>query len=154
MTDNGSPIDANAASGSAEDFPSKLRVHALARTLGLTSRQVLAHLAELGWHSRSAQSSVERSMAQAVAELTEQASPAFEAAIPILSQLLKAEMAEREVRSVAYQLKAARFPVYRDLAGFGRRDLDVASADLVPEVMYQLGALQAMAAAAALKASM
>ena len=27
-------------------------------------------------------------------------------------------MAEREVRSVAYQLKAARFPVYRDLAGF------------------------------------
>ena len=57
-------------------------------------------------------------MAQAVAELTEQASPAFEAAIPILSQLLKAEMAEREVRSVAYQLKAARFPVYRDLAGF------------------------------------
>ena len=68
MTDNGSPIDANAASGSAEDFPSKLRVHALARTLGLTSRQVLAHLAELGWHSRSAQSSVERSMAQAVAD--------------------------------------------------------------------------------------
>lgn len=38
-------------------------------------------------------------MAQAVAELTEQAAPAFEAAIAILSQLLKAEMAEREVRS-------------------------------------------------------
>ncbi|MER9420767.1 IS21-like element helper ATPase IstB [Mesorhizobium sp. M0306] len=57
-------------------------------------------------------------MAQAVAELTEQGSPAFEAAVPILSQLLKAEMAEREVRSVAHQLKAARFPVYRDLAGF------------------------------------
>ncbi|TIL74341.1 MAG: ATP-binding protein, partial [Mesorhizobium sp.] len=57
-------------------------------------------------------------MAHAVAELTEQAAPAFEAAIPILSQLLKAEMAEREVRSTAYQLKAARFPLYRDLAGF------------------------------------
>jgi DNA replication protein DnaC len=57
-------------------------------------------------------------MAQAVAELTEQGSPAFEAIIPILSQLLKAEMAEREVRSMAYQLKTARFPVYRDLAGF------------------------------------
>jgi DNA replication protein DnaC len=27
-------------------------------------------------------------------------------------------MAEREVRSVAYQMKAARFPTYRDLAGF------------------------------------
>ncbi|HEX6244240.1 MAG TPA: ATP-binding protein, partial [Polyangiales bacterium] len=43
-------------------------------------------------------------MAHAVAELAEQASPAFEAAQPMLSQLLKAETAEREVRSVAYQL--------------------------------------------------
>ena len=57
-------------------------------------------------------------MAQAVGELTEQGSPAFETAIPILSQLLKAETAEREVRSVAYQLKTARFPAYRDLNGF------------------------------------
>jgi IstB-like ATP binding protein len=57
-------------------------------------------------------------MAQAVGELTEQGSPAFEAAVPILSQLLKAETADREVRSTAYQLKAARFLNYRDLAGF------------------------------------
>ena len=54
-------------------------------------------------------------MAQAVGELTEQGSPAFEGALPILSQLLKAETADREVRSTAYQLKAARFPNYRDL---------------------------------------
>ena len=57
-------------------------------------------------------------MAQAVAELAEQGAPAFDAAQPILSQLLKAETAEREVRSVAYQLKVARFPAYRDMAGF------------------------------------
>src|SRR5688572_10920712 len=57
-------------------------------------------------------------MAQAVGELTEQGSPAFEAALPILSQLLKADTAEREVRSVAYQLKTARVPAYRDLNGF------------------------------------
>lgn len=57
-------------------------------------------------------------MAQAVDELAQQGAPAFEAAIPILSQLLKAETAEREVRSMAYQLKAGRFPAYRDLAGF------------------------------------
>jgi len=57
-------------------------------------------------------------MAQAVSELTEQGSPAFEAAMPILAQLLKAETAEREVRSTAYQLKTARFPAYRDLNGF------------------------------------
>ena len=45
-------------------------------------------------------------MAQAVGELTEQGSPALGAAVPILSQLLKAETADREVRSTAYQLKA------------------------------------------------
>ena len=48
-------------------------------------------------------------MAQAVSDLTEQGAPAFDTAVPILSQLLKAELAEREVRSVAYQIKAARF---------------------------------------------
>jgi DNA replication protein DnaC len=57
-------------------------------------------------------------MAQAVGDLIEQGAPAFTSAIPILSQLLKAEMAEREVRSIAYQIKAARFPAYKDLAGF------------------------------------
>ena len=57
-------------------------------------------------------------MAQAVSDLTEQGAPAFDAAVPILSQLLKAELAEREVRSIAYQIKAARFPAYKDLAGF------------------------------------
>ena len=57
-------------------------------------------------------------MAQAVGELAEQGAPAFEAAVPTLSQLLKAEMAEREVRSVAYHTKAARFPAYKDLASF------------------------------------
>src|SRR3546814_12386182 len=54
-------------------------------------------------------------MAQAVTDLMQQGSPAFEAAVPILSQLLKAATAEREVRSVAYQLKVARFPTYREL---------------------------------------
>ena len=32
--------------------------------------------------------------------------------------MLKAETAEREVRSVNYQMKIARFPAYRDLSGF------------------------------------
>ena len=42
--------------------------------------------------------------------------PAFEAAIPILSRLLKAETAERGGRSMAYQPKPAPFPAYRDLS--------------------------------------
>ena len=48
-------------------------------------------------------------MAQAASELMEQGTSAFDAAIVILSQLLKAETAEPEVRSVAYQIKAGRF---------------------------------------------
>ncbi|MFT3662814.1 MAG: translation initiation factor IF-2 N-terminal domain-containing protein [Gordonia sp. (in: high G+C Gram-positive bacteria)] len=68
MTDNGSPTDANASDDSAEAFPLRLRVHALARTLGVTSREVLAHLQELGVTARSASSSIGREQAQAVAD--------------------------------------------------------------------------------------
>lgn len=57
-------------------------------------------------------------MAHAVDELATQGSPAFQGAQSILGSLLKAELAEREVRSVAYQMKVARYPTYRDLAGF------------------------------------
>lgn len=57
-------------------------------------------------------------MAQAVTDLIEQGAPAFEAAMPILTQLLKAEVAEREVRFIAYHMKAARFPAYKDLPNF------------------------------------
>ncbi|WP_027014156.1 LamB/YcsF family protein [Comamonas composti] len=37
---------------------------------------------------------------------------------------------------------------YRDLVGFGRRNMDVASADLQADVIYQIGALQGLATAA------
>jgi 5-oxoprolinase (ATP-hydrolysing) subunit A len=37
---------------------------------------------------------------------------------------------------------------YRDLAGFGRRFIDVTAEDLVADVVYQIGALQAVAHAA------
>lgn len=72
-------------------------------------------------------------MAQAVSDLMEQGSPAFEAAVPIISQLLKAETAEREVRSIAYQIKAARFPAYKDLTGF-----DFASSEVNEALVRQL----------------
>jgi len=49
-------------------------------------------------------------MAQAVGELASQASPAYQGAEGILDSLLKAEVAEREVRSVSYQVKVAKFP--------------------------------------------
>jgi DNA replication protein DnaC len=57
-------------------------------------------------------------MAHAIDELAKQGSPAYKGAESILDSLLKAEVAEREVRSVNYQVKVARFPTYRDLSGF------------------------------------
>ena len=72
-------------------------------------------------------------MAQAAGELMEQGSPAFEAAMPMMLQLLKAETAEREVRSIAYQIKSARFPVYKDLTGF-----DFASSEINEALVRQL----------------
>ena len=72
-------------------------------------------------------------LAQAVTDLMEQGAPAFEAAVPILSQLLKAELAEREVRSIAYHMKAARFPAYKDLSGF-----DFAASEINEATLRQL----------------
>jgi DNA replication protein DnaC len=72
-------------------------------------------------------------MAQAADDLAQQGAPAFDAAMPILSQLLKAEVAEREVRSIAYQIKAARFPAYKDLAGF-----DFAASEVNEPIVRQL----------------
>ena len=57
-------------------------------------------------------------MADAIGELAQQQAPAYRQAEPLLESLLKAEVAEREVRSINYQMKVARFPAYRDLAGF------------------------------------
>src|SRR5271155_2608484 len=71
--------------------------------------------------------------AQAASDLIEQGAPAFTAAVPILSQLLKAELAERVVRSIAYQIKAARFPAYKDLTGF-----DFASSEINEALARQL----------------
>ena len=64
-------------------------------------------------------------MADTIVHLDEQASPVYQQALPILDTLLKAEVAEREVRSINYQMSAARFPAYRDLAGFEFSDSQV-----------------------------
>lgn len=57
-------------------------------------------------------------MAQAIEELDSQSAPAYQKAASILDSMVKAEIAEREVRSINYQMRIARFPAYRDLAGF------------------------------------
>lgn len=77
-------------------------------------------------------------MADAVSDLIEQSAPnlqasAFQASVPVLSQLLKSTMTEREVRSIAYHIKAARFPAYKDLAVF-----DFAASEVNEALVRQL----------------
>lgn len=61
-------------------------------------------------------------MASAAAELAVQGSPVFTQSLDLLDQLIRAEVADREVRSINYQMKAAKFPAHRDLAGFSFAD--------------------------------
>ena len=67
-------------------------------------------------------------MAQAFDELVHQGGPQYQAALPLMNLLLKAEAAERQVRSIKHQLKTARFPHYRDLStfDFGQASVDEA----------------------------
>jgi DNA replication protein DnaC len=50
----------------------------------------------------------------------------------MLAQLLKAEVAEREVRSIAYHMKAARFPADKDLSGFDFAASEINEATVSP----------------------
>jgi len=67
VTENGSPTDANAPV-QATELPDKMRVHALARLLGATSRDVLTHLEALGSAVRSASATIDRALAEQVVQ--------------------------------------------------------------------------------------
>ena len=70
---------------------------------------VLAELKSLRLHG----------MAQAWSELEAQGEGmGLQTSRWLLEHLLRAEQVERHMRSVAHQLKSARFPLHRDLAGF------------------------------------
>lgn len=51
----------------------------------------------------------------------------------VLIRLIKAEQADRKVRTLQYQLKVARFPHARDLAGFSFKE-----SPLEPELLHTL----------------
>lgn len=66
-------------------------------------------------------------MASAWGDLMEQSGGAsIEPSRWLIEHLLQAEDVDRHMRSIAHQMKAARFPVHRDLAGF---DFDVSCVD-------------------------
>src|SRR5262245_28346525 len=50
------------------ELPARIRVHALAKLLGRSSREVLAAVTDLGADGRSVQSSIDRELALRVAE--------------------------------------------------------------------------------------
>jgi ribonuclease E len=68
------------------DLPEKLRVHALAKLMGRTSREVLAALADLGIDARTAQSSVDRAAAEKVVTSLAPEAPAPAAEPPAAAQ--------------------------------------------------------------------
>ena len=57
-------------------------------------------------------------MAACWKELQEHGGPEIEAGQSLLGRLLDAEQVDRRVRSIRYQMNAARFPIHRDLASF------------------------------------
>src|SRR5262245_26715336 len=54
--------------GALAEVPARIRVHALAKLLGRSSREVLAAVTDLGVDGRSVQSSIDRELALRVAE--------------------------------------------------------------------------------------
>jgi len=65
---SGGPEDTSNAQQLAAELPAKVRVHALAKLLGVASKEVLAALTELGSPAKGAQSSIDRATAQRVVE--------------------------------------------------------------------------------------
>jgi DNA replication protein DnaC len=71
-------------------------------------REIAAELKELRLYG----------MASAWVDLTSQGQTGIESSRWLIEHLLQAEQTDRAMRSISYQLKSARFPVHRDLAGF------------------------------------
>ena len=90
-------------------------------------RDVIAELKELRLHG----------MAAAWTDLIEQGSLAsVESSRWLIEHLLQAETTNRAMRSVSYQMSAAKFPAHRDLAGF-----DFASSKVDQSLVEQLAEL-------------
>ena len=59
-------VEASVQASATPALPEKIRAHALAKLLGVTSKQVLAEAAALGTELRSAQSSLTREIAERI----------------------------------------------------------------------------------------
>ncbi|MFR9751592.1 translation initiation factor IF-2 N-terminal domain-containing protein [Nocardia sp. 004] len=70
----------------AEQLPERIRVHALAKLLGVTSKRILAKLAEMGADARSAQSNVDRAVAESVRDALVTVEPPAPVEQPVAEQ--------------------------------------------------------------------
>ena len=57
-------------------------------------------------------------MAECYAEIQAQNPELMASAAVILRQLLEAEVMDRSIRTIRYQMGSARFPIHRDFSGF------------------------------------
>ena len=96
------------------------------------SHEIIRHLKELKLHG----------MAQSWPEMVGQTRLAEFDLVSFMTQLLRSKSAEREVRSIAYQMTAARFPAHRDLQGF-----DFAESKVDESLVRQLHTLSFLDAA-------
>ncbi|WP_227980516.1 translation initiation factor IF-2 N-terminal domain-containing protein [Nocardia spumae] len=80
QTNGDSTSNGVAGAGEAPQLPERIRVHALAKLLGTTSKRILAHLTELGAEARSAQSSLDRTVAESVRDALVPQEPSTEPA--------------------------------------------------------------------------
>ncbi|MBQ7803673.1 translation initiation factor IF-2 N-terminal domain-containing protein, partial [Rhodococcus sp. (in: high G+C Gram-positive bacteria)] len=102
-------------SSTTPEFPDKMRVHALAKLLGVTSKQVLAEAAALGTELRSAQSSLHRDVAQRIHASLTSAAEAIEPVVAELDTLIdpvvEAPVAEAPVEAAPVAEAPAEKPV-------------------------------------------
>jgi ribonuclease E len=116
VTDGGPSSEVPGHSSQHEELPDRLRVHALARALGTTSRQVLDALTELDGRIRSAHSTVERVDAVRVRDLLASAPAAVTVPIGAAQAHVAAEADEPESRlMLATPETAAERPAYMPL---------------------------------------
>jgi ribonuclease E len=116
VTDGGPSSEVPGHSSQHEELPDRLRVHALARALGTTSRQVLDALTELDGRIRSAHSTVERVDAVRVRDLLASAPATVAAPVGAAQVDVAAEAEEPESRLLlATPDTAAERPAYMPL---------------------------------------
>lgn len=73
---------------------------------------------------------------------TSSATTLLDSSAELLRQLLEAELIDRSIRSIRYQINAARFPIHRDLQGF-----DFSQSKVDEQLINQLTAMEFTAAA-------